>query len=111
MRVAAGAPMLFNFNGECLADMGVAPPPAQDWLRGTVAAQKVLLPAVFTSDIIVPPAPVPVAELGLAAAAAPRVIPTMVVTDGSHSTGGAGSAAGAASLAAWPAAFTAACMR
>ena len=22
MRVAAGAPMLFNFNGECLADMG-----------------------------------------------------------------------------------------
>ena len=54
MRVAAGAPMLFDYNGKCVADMGVAPP-AQDWLRDTVAAQKVLLPAVFTSDIIVPP--------------------------------------------------------
>ncbi len=57
-------------------------------MREAVAAQKVLLPAVFISDITTPTSSAPVAAPGRAAEAAPRINPARVVTGGSNSTGG-----------------------
>ena len=103
--------MLFDYNGECVADMGVALPPAQDWLRDTVAAQKVLLPAVFTSDIIVPPAAVPAVELDAAAASCASRHSNHGCHGRLEQHGRAGSAAGAASSAARTAALATAGVR
>ena len=98
VRIIECVPMLFDYQGTCVADIGPAPADAQAWYLETVRAQRALLPAILTDplrvplDIAVVPASLPPDLLAplVVPAAASRVIPVMLVTDGANITGGRG---------------------